>query len=252
MLSPNRFLVRWGSSSPSRLQPAGAPLLCAALLAAVVAPAPSWGQCRAAGSPGVGLTHTAGAIETVASSASPIPDLPSWPLRIDVSRKDVSWSYARGRAVLSTVIPVAVGGTLLRLHPHDRTTNTLGLAVGGVGLLVGPAMGQWCLGDPHTRTGLLYTAARASGMAGIGGIFWALQSGDASAESADLLKLPVFALAAAVGIGLAAGLVVGFTLRAIDESPRRRCDAEHDKRVAVSPTADAPTGGSGVRLSVHF
>jgi hypothetical protein len=197
------------------------------------------------------VSHTPEAIDDF-FSAKPIPDLPSWFPRIDVSQKDVSWPYARGRAVLATTVPVAVGGTLLRLRPHDRMTNTMGLAVGGLGLLVGPAMGQWCLGGPHTRTGVLYTAARASGMGGIGGIVWALQSGETSTESADLLKLPVVALAAAVGIGLAAGLIVGFTLRAIDETPRRRCDAEHDKRVAVSLAAHAPTGGRGVRLSIRL
>ena len=197
------------------------------------------------------VSHTPEAIDDF-FSAKPIPDLPSWFPRIDVSQKDVSWPYARGRAVLATTVPVAVGGTLLRLRPHDRMTNTMGLAVGGLGLLVGPAMGQWCLGGPHTRTGVLYTAARASGMGGIGGIVWALQSGETSTESADLLKLPVVALAAAVGIGLAAGLIVGFTLRAIDETPRRRCDAEHDKRVAVSLAAHAPTSGRGVRLSIRL
>jgi hypothetical protein len=58
-----------------------------------------------------------------------------------------TWPYARGRAMLSTVTPLAVGGMLLRIRLDNRTSNRMGLVVGSAGLLVGPSVGQWCLVD---------------------------------------------------------------------------------------------------------
>lgn len=250
MLSPNRFLIGSYPSLPLRDPPTAGPLfLCAVLLAAVVAPPASRAQCPTAATLKPAPTHSPLATDSDAPPEDPIPDLPSWPPSFNVQQTNLSWSHARGRAVLSTIIPTLVGGTLLRVRPDDRTTNTLGLSIGGAGLLIGPSTGQWCLGGRYNGDGVRHTTVR---LAGAGGLALALDWGKRTLEEVPPLATFFVVGPIAVVVGLAGTFLLDTVLWTIKETPPRACTAEGNGPVAVSQAADASTGGRGVRLSVRF
>lgn len=163
------------------------------------------------------------------------------------SWKDVSWRYAKGRSVLSTFVPTLVGTSLPELGPTNDRLQIAGLATAGVGLLVGPSMGAWCLGNPHVRGDIPPTLLR---VAGAGGIAGALVWGGRLIDGAD-------GLGGLVGAILKAGLITipGFVavtvgaLWSLQKTPRLACDPnERDASVSVTPTVES----SSVGLSIRF
>ncbi len=241
-LSPQRGL-------PRQTRPGTACLvLCVLFLATAAAPTTTKAQCRTAVSPQTGSEPGLVGTEDDSTSHSRV-DFPFWPPRINVSRKDVSWPYARGRAVLSTVIPLAVGGTLLRIRPDNRTSNALGLAVGGAGLLVGPSVGQWCLGSPHLQKSVVHTGARVAGM---GGLILTTEWGERQLENAGLFELPFVMLSVGFAIGIAGAGLLKTVAWAIGKTPRLACDETERTQIASVSPAIGPSGGTGVRLAIRF
>jgi len=165
-------------------------------------------------------------------------------------RASVTWPYARGRAVLSTAVPLAVGGALLQLSPAGPTSVPLGLGVGGVGLLVGPSMGQWCLGGEYATESILHTSARVAGM---GGLVWAVKSGRQQIEEAPFALLPEAVAFTGIVVVVAGGVLLRTVLWTIGETPRLACDPDRrNSAVSLSPIVDPQTRGGGVHLSLRF
>lgn len=177
-------------------------------------------------------------------SARPRDRRPRW------SRKDVSWAYATGRANVSTFGPLFVGSLLGRFSESERLL-TAGLGVMGAGLLVGPAMGQWCLGGRYARESILPTLVRA---AGEGEVIWAMVWGRRQIENAGGLGEGLGAMLAAGVLALPGILVTGLGVSwAMNRTPRLACDSkDRSSPVSVAPVFNAQTGGSGVGLSIQL
>lgn len=95
---------------------------------------------------------------------------------IGTAAEDWSWRYASGRSNLSTLVPLAVGGVLLRVHRAASSDASLGdplaitgLGLIGTGLVIGPSVGEWCLGGDCARRSWLPMGVRAAGAAEIAG-----------------------------------------------------------------------------------
>ena len=236
--------------------------ICLLLLAAVaLAPCDTWAQCRPGG-PGRQLEgqsggHSVRSGEPLRPAVSLSSGPSQWvgPLQWDrhppigFAAEDWQWGYATGRAVLSTVIPLAVGSVLLRTRPRDRTLNGVGLATIGTGLLVGPSMGQWCLGGRYARKSVLPTLLRGAGMGGTVLIWeWAERALDGAGLGGFILTLPV-----GLGLFFTSYVVLGAMGWSMQETPRIPCDTnEGTAAVSVAPVIQAQVGNVGVSLSIRL
>lgn len=154
---------------------------------------------------------------------------------------------------MSTLVPMALGSVLLRIHEARTTNPSLNnpLAVTALGLtttgaVIGPSMGAWCLGGTCARRSILPLGLR---VAGTGEVLWALwwtqrrtdrdeALGVASILAGTFLSLPGFIM---LGLGMA------WSFR---DTPRIRCGSAADApTLAITPTAPAAYGsGSGLAL----
>jgi len=231
-----------GVASLRRARSVPVSLLVVVLLAAVGTSDGSYAQCR----PTESLHEKRTPLHT---SDTPIFNSLSWPPRLGLSREDVTWPYARGRAVLSTVLPIVVGGPLLRVRPGNRTMNTLGLSLGSAGLLLGPSMGQWCLGGRYARKSILHTTAR---LAGAGGVALAVEWSERALENASFFALPFVAVSIGVVIGVTSAILLDTVLWTLAETPRRACNSGQKQRVSAVTTTSTATEESGVGVSIQF
>jgi hypothetical protein len=159
----------------------------------------------------------------------------------------VSWRYAKGRAFLSTLGPVLVGSTISEIAPSSERAQVAGLAIVGAGLLVGPSMGQWCLGGSYARESIFPMVLRAAGEGAVAG---ALIWGGRQVEDAEGIG-GVLGAAMVSGLATLPGIIVTLAgvAWAFNQTPRYVCEGEPQMAaVSVSPTA----GGRGVALSVRF
>lgn len=185
------------------------------------------------------------------SSARAIPVPSPQDLQSRWSRKDISWAYATGRANLSTYIPTLVGSYLPSLADSERLT-IVGLSVMGAGVLVGPSMGQWCLGGRYARESILPTLVRA---AGEGEVIWVMVWGSRQIENARGLGGGLGAMLAASFLTLPGILVVGLGVAwSINRTPPLACDSDERSTTSVSvgPVVDPQTGGRGLGLSIRL
>jgi len=161
--------------------------------------------------------------------------------------------YAPGRARLSTLVPMALGSVLLRVHLNRASDPSLsdplavtGLGLAGVGAVVGPSMGAWCLGGDCARQSWLPFGVRVAGVGGIAGAWWRIRREIDQAEAFEGIALAVLSpLALLPGImTLLAG--IGWGLR---RTPRVRCSAEAGgPTLSVRPAASVDGNGSGLAL----
>jgi hypothetical protein len=164
------------------------------------------------------------------------------------------WRHARGRAYLSTMVPLLGSGIVLRIGDeiHDDewgATHTAGFCVLGAGLLVGPSMGQWCVGD--SRRAWLGTSIRGGGILGmIAGVRLAVEQTEDDGLGA-ILTAPVKIVAYSLPGFFVMMFGVGWSL---DRTPDRLCGTESEK-VALRPAAITVPGGrvaSGLSLRLRF
>jgi hypothetical protein len=148
---------------------------------------------------------------------------------------------------------MALGSVLLRVHLSRVGDPSLGdpmvvtgLGLAGVGAVIGPSMGAWCLGGDCARQSWLPFGVRVAGVGGIAGAWWAIRreidqagafEGIALAVLSPLVLLPgTMALLAGIGWGLR-------------RTPRVRCGAGADApTLSVRPAASIDGSGSGLAL----
>lgn len=216
-------------------------------------------QCRSVGGPGEQPLRPVGSDRPLRTrSVAPLASQPSqwaglfqWDRHppLGFATEDWQWEYATGRAVLSTVVPLTVGGVLLRTRPQDRTLNGVGLTTVGTGLLVGPSMGQWCLGGRYARKSVLPTLLRAAGIGGTVLIWrWLERTMEDAGLGAITLVIP-----AGLGLFFAGYAVIGAASLSFQRTPRVSCETpEGTAAVSVAP-AVGPRGRSvGVGLSIRL
>lgn len=216
-------------------------------------------QCRSVGGPGEQPLRPVGSDRPLRTrSVAPLLSQPSqwgglfqWDRHppLGFATEDWHWEYATGRAVLSTVVPITVGGVLLRIRPRDRTLNGVELATVGAGLLAGPSMGQWCLGGRYARKSVLPTLLRGAGVGGTVLIWrWLEGTMDDAGLGAITLVIP-----AGLGLFFAGSAVIGAASLSFQRTPRVSCEPpEGTAAVSVAP-AVGPRGRSvGVGLSVRL
>lgn len=237
----------WSSNVPTGFQYRSC--LCL-LVVGLVLPASTVAQCLDASSSQSASYLFSQRIESSFSEGADSKPLEWGPPWRDLSWKDLSWRNAKGRANLSTWIPVAVGTALVGLQTEGSWSPTVGLSVIGGGVLIGPSMGQWCLGGQFAREGILYTSIRAVSVVGT---TWAWSWTKKRIQEASLFTLPFLAFYLLPVLG-AVTLTIQTAAWTIEETPRIACDAEKKSgRVTVSPFAGPPPfQGLGVHLTLQF
>lgn len=172
------------------------------------------------------------------------------------AQEDWSWGYASGRSNLSTLVPVALGSGLLRVHLARADDPSLGdplavtaLSLTGMGAIMGPSMGAWCLSTVCARRSLLPLGVRLAGAGGIAGAWWWI---DREIDRADGLGgIGLIAIAPLVLLPGAAALMagIGWSFR---NAPRLRCGSTGNApTLEVAPTV-SPRAGSGLALQLRL
>lgn len=121
----------------------------------------------------------------------------------------------------------------------------MGFALGSAGVLIGPSMGQWCLGRDYARKSIPYAFARIAGMGGVAlTLEWVGRQ-----ELGDVVFHAPFIGAV---IGLAAAGLFATVVWTIEKTPQLACnETERGQIVTMSPTVD-PSGGPGVQFAIQF
>jgi hypothetical protein len=208
------------------------------LLAAFVFPAHAqfaqinWGRC---------------AIQGDCDAPPSAPDAP-----FGYAAEDWSLRYASGRSHLSTLVPMALGSMLLRVHeargPDASLRDPLGaaaLALATTGAVIGPSMGEWCLGGDCARRSWLPLGVR---IAGVGEVAWAVQWARRRADRDETLGAAPILVGSFLALPgfIALVLGIGWSFR---NAPRLRCSAGADaSTLSVAPAASADGSGSGLAL----
>lgn len=167
--------------------------------------------------------------------------------------EDWSFRYASGRSHLSTLIPLTLSAGLARIHRARRPNRSsldeplaiTALSLAGAGLIIGPSVGEWCLGRACARRSLVPIGVR---LAGVAGIVWAVERTRRQADDAGLAGLSLILqapLRAAPGLlVLGAGMTWSFR-----NAPRVRCGSASDApTLSVAPATPVDGSGSGLAL----
>lgn len=181
---------------------------------------------------------------------------PSAPSDVPFGYAAEDWSprYASGRANLSTLVPLTLSLGLSRIHRAYSSSSSfsdpltiIALGLAGAGLVVGPSMGEWCLGRACARRSLFPLGLRVAGVAQIAWAFqWAQRRADQDLASLTLpLLLPLLMAPGLVMLGVG----VGWSFR---HTPRVRCGSSTNApTLAVLPAASRD-GSSGLALRLRL
>ena len=213
----------------------------ASLLLAALLTAPAYGQ----------FTQDTQNRCTVRTDCDALPSAAGVPF--GYAKEDWSPRYAPGLARLSTLVPMALGSVLLRVHLSRASNPSLsdplavtGLGLAGVGAVVGPSMGAWCLGDDCARRSWLPFGVRVAGVGGIAGAWWGIRREIDQAEAVEGIALAVLSPLVLLPGAMTLLAGIGWGLR---RTPRVRCGAGTDApTLSVRPTASIDGSGSGFAL----
>ena len=169
------------------------------------------------------------------------------------AKEDWSPRYAPGLARLSTLVPMAIGSVLLRAHLAHTDNPSLtdppvmtGLGLAGMGAVMGPSVGAWCLGGDCARQSWLPFGMRVVGVGGIAGAWWAIRREIDQAGAFEGIAVAVLSPLALVPGTMILLAGIGWGLR---RTPRLRCGAGTDApTLSVRPVASIDRSGSGLAL----
>ena len=169
------------------------------------------------------------------------------------AKEDWSPRYAPGLARLSTLVPMALGSVLLRVHLSRASDPSLsdplaatGLGLASVGAVVGPSMGAWCLGGDCARQSWLPFGVRVAGVGGMAGAWWIIRRELDQAEAFEGIALAVLSPLVLLPGAMTLLAGIGWGLR---RTPRLRCGTGADApTLSVWPAASINGGGSGLAL----
>jgi len=148
---------------------------------------------------------------------------------------------------------MALGSVLLRAH-LARTDNPsltdppvmTGLGLAGMGAVMGPSVGAWCLGGDCARQSWLPFGMRVVGVGGIAGAWWAIRREIDQAGAFEGIAVAVLSPLALVPGTMILLAGIGWGLR---RTPRLRCGAGTDApTLSVRPVASIDRSGSGLAL----
>ena len=172
------------------------------------------------------------------------------------AKEDWSLRYASGRAHLSTLVPMALGSVLLRIHLSRSNDASLGdplavtgLSLSGAGAIVGPAMGTWCLKSDCAGRSWLPLGLRVAGVGGIAGAWWWIKREIDRADGLGGIGLIAVAPLVLLPGALALTAGIGWSFRT---TPRIRCSSTADAPTLEVAPAAAPDGGSGLALRLRL
>lgn len=173
-------------------------------------------------------------------------------------RKRLRFHHAKGRAYLSTMGPVLVGSTILRLGESTEKTGGIGsnpVSLTGLsllvsGILIGPSMGLWCTKGRQSSQAWWGVGVRTVGVGAVAfGLWRALENTEDDGLGAAVAAPLIASLFALPGI-----IVTTLGVRwSLDVTPDRWCKGHGDAfTLEVRPHVTLPTGGPGVRLQARL
>jgi len=198
------------------------------------------------GSPSTGTRSTMRSARGNAVANQPGP--------FDLDLDPYRFGHARGRAFLSTMVPLLSGALLFEVGNQvdpDRmgAIEITGSCIAGTGLVVGPSMGLWCSG--RSRQAWLGSGVRAAGLGAMAGGMWL---GLQEAED-DGLAVFITAPVLAVAFALPGFAMMMLGIRwSFSETPNRRCTASGRAELSVRPTSvrTATRSRPGLRLGLQW